>query len=51
MDSTGDGFLFNPIDSSTIPIPNFSGKTHTVLWDIDEQDLFVTVDPEKMQPY
>lgn len=32
-------------------VPNFQGETHSVLWDIDEANLFVTVDNEKMQTY
>ena len=51
MDNTGNGYLFNPVDDSMIFVPNFSGTTHTVLWDIDEPNLIVTVDNEKMQTY
>lgn len=48
MDNTGNGYLFNPVDDSMLFVPNFSGTTHTVLWDIDEPNLLVTVDNEKM---
>ena len=51
MDNTGNGYLFNPVDDSMIFVPNFSGTTHTVLWDIDEPNLLVAVDNEKMQTY
>jgi len=48
MDNTGNGFLYNPVDNSTIFIPNFQGQTKTVLWDIDDPNLFITMDNEKM---
>ena len=32
-------------------IPNFSGGTETVLWDLDDPNIFVTVDKDKMQTY
>jgi len=48
MDNGGNGYLFNPVDDSVLPIPSFSPKTTNVLWDIDEANLFVTVDTEKM---
>ena len=51
MDNTGNGFLYNPVDSLTIFIPNFSGQTKTLLWDIDDPNLFIAVDNEKMQTY
>lgn len=51
MDNTGNGYLYNPIDDSSIFIPNFSSQTNQVLWDIDDPNLFVTVDTEKMQTY
>lgn len=51
VDSTGNGFMFNPIDDTSLFIPNFSGQTNNVLWDTDDSGLFVTVDKEKMQTY
>jgi len=48
MDNTGNGYLYNPIDDTSIFIPNFSAQTNQVLWDIDDPNLFVTVDSEKM---
>jgi hypothetical protein len=32
-------------------VPNFSAQTKNVLWDIDDPNVFVTVDTEKMQTY
>ena len=32
-------------------VPNFSAGTEVVLWDIDDPNIFVTVDKEKMQAY
>lgn len=51
VDDTGNGYLFNPVDDSSLVVPNFSGKTYSILWDVDEANLFVTVDTEKMQTY
>lgn len=51
VDKTGNGYLFNPIEESMIFVPNFQPDTHNVLWDIDEPNLFVTVDAKKMQTY
>ena len=48
MDNTGNGYLYSPIDDQMIFVPNFSGQTNQVLWDIDDQNLFVTVDNVKM---
>ena len=48
IDISGNGMFFNPIDDTTMMIPNFSPNTHTVLWDIDNKNLFVTVDKDKM---
>ena len=51
MDNTGNGYLYNPIDDSMVFIPNFQPNTNSILWDIDDNNLFVTVDNEKMQTY
>jgi hypothetical protein len=51
MDNTGNGYLYNPIDDSQVFVPNFSPQTNKVLWDVDDPNLFVTVDSEKMQTY
>lgn len=51
MDNTGNGFLYNPVEDSQVFVPNFSAQTYNVLWDIDDPNLFVTVDTEKMQTY
>jgi hypothetical protein len=51
MDNTGHGYLYNPIDDTMLFVPNFSAQTNQVLWDIDDPELFVTVDNEKMQTY
>ena len=48
MDNTGNGYLFNPIDDTMLFVPNFSPNTNNVLWDIDDPELFVTIDNEKM---
>lgn len=51
VDTTGHGYLYNPIEDTMIMVPNFQPETHNVLWDIDESNLFVTVDRQKMQTY
>lgn len=51
MDGTGNGFFYNPVTDSSIMIPNFSADTVNVLFDIDDRNLFVTVDKEKMNTY
>lgn len=51
IDNTGNGYLYNPVDDSQIMIPNFSPTTNNVLFDLDDRNLFVTVDPEKMHTY
>jgi len=51
VDNTGGGFLYNPINDSSIMIPNFSADTQKVLWDLDDRNLFITVDTDKMNTY
>jgi len=51
VDKTGSGYLYNPIDDSQLFVPNFAGDTYEVLWDIDDPNVFVTIDPQKMQTY
>lgn len=51
MDSTGNGFYYNPVINSSLMIPNFSPETISVLFDLDERNLFVTIDKEKMNTY
>jgi len=48
IDNTGGGYLFNPVDSSMLFIPDFSASTTSVLWDLEDPNIFVTVDKEKM---
>ena len=43
--------MLNPIDESLIMIPNFQSETSQVLWDIEDQNLFVTVADDKMHTY
>jgi hypothetical protein len=32
-------------------IPNFSSETKNVLWDLEDRNLFITVDTDKMSTY
>lgn len=32
-------------------IPNFSATTHKVLWDLEDNNLFITIDADKMNTY
>ncbi len=51
IDATGNGFFFNPVTQTSIMIPNFSSETINVLFDLDDRNLFVTVDKDKMSTY
>jgi len=51
IDSTGHGYMLNPVDESLIMIPNFQAETESVLWDIEDQNLFVTVASDMMHTY
>jgi WD repeat-containing protein 19 len=51
VDKTGGGFFYNPIEDSSIMIPNFSATTLKVLWDLDDGNLFITIDADKMNTY
>ena len=51
IDNTGNGYMFNPVDESVLLIPNFQLGTNSVLWDIEDQNLFVTSDKQKMHTY
>jgi hypothetical protein len=48
IDKTGNGFFYNPVNNTSIMIPNFSSETINVLFDLEDRNLFVTVDREKM---
>lgn len=48
IDNTGNGYIFCPVDDSMHFIPNFSAGTESILWDLDDPNIFVTVDKEKM---
>lgn len=43
--------MLNPVDESLIMIPNFQAETDSVLWDIDDQNLFITVAQDMMHTY
>ena len=43
--------MFSPVDDSMHMIPNFSGGTENILWDLEDTNIFITVDKEKMQAY
>jgi hypothetical protein len=51
VDETGNGFFYNPVTDSSIMIPNFSPDTVNVLFDVEDRNLFVTVDSDKMNTY
>ena len=51
IDNTGNGYVFCPVDDTMHFIPNFSAGTENVLWDLEDPNIFVTVDREKMQTY
>jgi WD repeat-containing protein 19 len=51
IDNTGNGYMYNPVDDSSLFIPNFPSGTQNVLWDIDDPNLFITAEKEAMQTY
>ena len=51
IDNTGCGYLFNPVNDQSIILPNFSGNTERIIWDIIDINVFCTVEPEKLQTY
>ena len=51
MDGTGNGYFYNPVTDTSIMIPNFSNDTVNVLFDLEDRNLFITVDREKMNTY
>ncbi len=51
IDSTGCGILYNPVNGTTITLPNFSANTEKVLWDIEDQNTFCTFEREKVLTY
>lgn len=51
VDSTGQGTFYNPVTDSEIMIPNFSPETKSVLWDLEDRNLFITVDNEAINTY
>jgi WD domain, G-beta repeat len=51
VDSTGNGFFYNPVLDQSLMIPNFSAETINVLWDLEDRNMFITVDKEKMSTY
>jgi len=51
IDNTGNGYLFSAVDDQMLFIPNFAAGTENVLWDLEDVNIFVTVDREKMQTY
>lgn len=51
VDDSGSGTLYNPVDSQTLPIPDFSAQTYTVLWDGLDPFVFVTADALELSTY
>jgi WD repeat-containing protein 19 len=51
IDSTGQGIFYNPVNDSTLMIPNFSPDTINVLFDNEDRNMFVTIDKEKINTY
>jgi len=51
VDATGNGTFYNPVTDVSIMIPNFSPEIENVLWDLEDRNIFITVDKEKMSSY
>ncbi|GAB6019440.1 WD repeat-containing protein 19 [Chamberlinius hualienensis] len=53
IDNKSDGFIFNPVNSSCIEIPDFPRKIKGVLWDRSptDENVFMVYDEEKIYIY
>ena len=51
MDACRAGFLFNPVDSQCLPVPDLSADTATVLWDQADPNVFVCADARELSTY
>lgn len=43
IDNTGNGYVLNAVKETVQMIPNFQAETISVLWDLSNQNMFVTV--------
>lgn len=53
MDSKNDGYLYNPVNDTTLKIPNFPAGTEGVLWEVmhTERHIFVVYDSNTVYTY
>jgi WD repeat-containing protein 19 len=51
MDNTGSGYLYNPVNDQSIMLPNFSANTEKIIWDLEDPNVFCSVETEKIQTY
>ena len=51
IDNTGCGILYNPVNDSTIMLPNFNVTIESILLDIEDQNVFITFGSENVQVY
>jgi hypothetical protein len=51
MDATGQGFFYNPVNDTSLMIPNFSADTVNALFDLEDRNMFITIDKEKINTY
>ena len=43
IDNTGNGYFFNVVDDTMLFVPNFQAGTTNILWDIEDPNIFVTI--------
>ena len=51
VDSVKRGFLYNPVTSHVVAIPQFSPSTKNIMWDQADSGVFVTVDATEFWVY
>jgi len=51
LDESSEGFLYNPIDSQLVEIPDLVPETNNVLWDEMDPMVFVTSDSRDLTTY
>ena len=51
IDATGEGFVYNPVDSHVMPIENFPPGVTLVLWDTIDSHVFVAATDTELCTY
>ena len=51
IDKSLNGFLYNPVDSHSLPIPSFPSNAQRILFDPVDWGVFIVVDDKEMSTY